>query len=184
MSFSRVETTETAKASRVLAYAWSHLVMTATSGLPDFALVMRLRGRLLNPCFRSCGRNVQIASGVKLSYTTSIDLGNDVLLANGVWVLGYGGVKIEDEVMVGPYTVIASSNHTKKDGSWRFGEPTQAPVSVQRGAWIGAHSVVTQGVTIGPGAVVAAGAVVTRNVDQHAVVGGVPAAPIGRKIKP
>jgi len=177
---SGVTTVEGSKLKRAIAYAWSHVVMTATSPLPDFAMVMRLRGRLLKRCFRSCGENVQIGSGVKLSYTTSIDLGNNVLLANGVWVLGYGGVSLDEDVMVGPYTVIASSNHTKRDGSWRFGPPTQAPVVVRRGAWIGAHSVVTQGVTIGPGALVAAGAVVTRDVHRDAVVGGVPAAPLGR----
>lgn len=180
MSYTSDVLHEDAKARRIFAYAWSHVVMAATSALPDFQVVMRLRGRLLRRCFRSCGKNVQIASGVKLSYTTSIDLGSDVLLANGVWVLGYGGVRLEDQVMVGPYSVIASSNHTKRDGSWRFGVPTQGPVVVQRGAWIGAQSVITQGVTVGQGAVVAAGAVVTRDVERDAAVGGVPAKPIGR----
>ena len=180
MSYTSDVPKEDAKARRILAYAWSHFVMSATSALPDFQVVMRLRGRLLSRCFRSCGKNVQIASGVKLSYTTSIDLGSDVLLANGAWILGFGGVRLEDQVMMGPYSVIASSNHAKRDGSWRFGTPTQGPVVVQRGAWIGAQSVITQGVTIGHGAVVAAGAVVTRNVEPDVVVGGVPATPIGR----
>ena len=178
---SRVETEEASRTRRVLAYAWSHAVVFATAGLPDFAAVMRLRGALLRPCFARCGKNVQVASGVKLSYTTSIDVGDDVLLASGSWVLGYGGVTLGDGVMLGPYSVVASSDHTKVDGSWRFGKPTQRKVSIGRGAWVGAHSVVTAGVSIGEGALVAAGAVVTKDVAAHDAVGGVPARPLKKE---
>jgi acetyltransferase-like isoleucine patch superfamily enzyme len=56
-----------------------------------------------------------------------------------------------------------------------------APVTIGDDVWIGAHAVVTGGVEIGRGAVVAAGAVVTRDVPPHAIVGGVPAMVIGER---
>jgi len=118
---------------------------------------------------------LDICWGVNVVYPTRVELGNDVLLAYGSWVQGFGEVRIEDEVMLGPYTVLASSNHTKLDGSYRKGPPDAAPIVLKRGAWTGSHVVVTAGVTIGRGAACAAGAVVTRDVPDHAIVGGIPA---------
>lgn len=160
---------------RIVAYCWFTLIMWLTSMWPDVTPVLKLRGFLLRVCFRSCGRNLQIAGGVRITFTTRIDMGNDVYLAPGCWVQGIGGVTFGDEVMLGPYTVLASTNHLKKDGSYRFGGGEPAPIALGRGAWTGAHVVITAGVTIGEGAAVAAGAVVTSDVPDHTIVGGVPA---------
>ena len=96
-------------------------------------------------------------------------------MARGCWLMGYGGIKPEDEAMLGPYTVLAASNHTKRNGSYRFGEPTGLPIELGRGVWTGAHSVVTEGVRVGAGTAVAANAVVTKDLPPDSVAGGVPA---------
>lgn len=160
---------------RILAFTWFCLVTKLTGWVPDFQFVMRLRGWLVRPCFRRCGRNFQLGSGVMIVYTTHVTIGDDVYLAYGSWIQGYGGVTLEDQVMLGPYTILASNNHTRQDRSYRFGAPACAPVVLRRGAWTGAHVVVTAGVTVGIGAACAAGAVVTRDVPDDAIVGGVPA---------
>lgn len=160
---------------RVIAYAWFTLVSSLTGFLPDFTPCLRFRGWLVRLCFSSCGRNFQLASNVKILFTTRIEVGRDVYIAPGCWLQGVGGISLGDEVMLGPYTVLASNNHTKVNGSYRFGAGASAPIRLGRGAWTGAHVVVTAGCTIGDGAAIAAGAVVTQDVPADTVAGGVPA---------
>ena len=160
---------------RIVKYAWFHVVTRLTAWWPDFKFLMRLRGLLVCWCFAECGRNFQIASNAMIVYTSRVSIGDDVYVAYGCWIQGIGGVRLEDQVMLGPYTVLATANHSKVDGSYRFGEGQYAPIHMGRGAWTGSHVVVTAGIEIGAGAACAAGAVVTRDVEPDAVVGGVPA---------
>jgi acetyltransferase-like isoleucine patch superfamily enzyme len=160
---------------RVLAYTWFCAVMGITAWLPDVRPVLRLRGWLVKGCFASCGRRFEVAGGVRITFTNRVHIGDDVYIAPGCWIQGRGGVTIGDQVMFGPYTIIATNDHTKQDGSYRFADPITAPIRFGRGAWTGGHVVVTAGVTVGAGAACAAGAVVTKDVPDHAIVGGVPA---------
>jgi len=171
---------EPGRLRRALAFAWFETVMWGTSALPDFRVVQRLRGRLVKPCFRSCGKNLMLGRDVTFAYTTHADIGNDVWIAKGAWVMGYGGVRLDDEAMLGPYTVLAAGVHTAENGSYRFAPGRSAPIVIGRGAWTGAHAVITPGVTIGRGAAVAAGTVVTGDVPDDCTVTGVP----GRVVKP
>ncbi len=160
---------------RMLKYAWFIFIMKLTGFLPDFTPVMRVRGFLLRPALRRCGRNFQICSHAMIVYTSNVSIGNDVYIAYGCWIQGLGGVTFEDQVMLGPYTILASSNHSQLEGSYRFGPAQHAPIVMRHGSWTGSHVTVTAGVTVGRGAACAAGAVVTKDVPDHAVVGGVPA---------
>jgi maltose O-acetyltransferase len=87
-------------------------------------------------------------------------------------------VHIGDEVNIGHHTVLVTSSHLVGAAIRRAGLLQTAPISIERGCWLGARVTVLPGVTIGQGAVVAAGAVVTANVAPNTVVGGVPAKPI------
>jgi maltose O-acetyltransferase len=160
---------------RCLKYCWFFLCMRATSLLPDFEPWMRFRGWLVRPCFKRCGSNLQIASGAMILCTSRVAIGNNVSIAYGVWILGDGCVTLEDEVMLGPYSVLASGNHTRKGGSYRYGEAQRAPIHVGRGAWLCSHVVITAGGEVGPGAVCGAGTVVTRRVPANTIVSGIPA---------
>lgn len=86
-----------------------------------------------------------------------------------------GPISIGQRVVIGHHVVIVTDTHDMSDPSCRGGERRSLPVTVEDGAWIGARSTILPGVTVGRGAVVAAGAVVTRDVPPNAVVGGVPA---------
>lgn len=88
----------------------------------------------------------------------------------------HGGVTIGDGSLVGHNVVFATLNHDMRPSSRSL--MTHAPITVGRDVWIGSNSTILAGVTIGDGAVVAAGAVVTRDVPPMTVVGGVPARPL------
>jgi len=83
-----------------------------------------------------------------------------------------GGIFIGNNVLIGHNVVLATIDHDLDPASRRN---HYAPIRICDNAWIGASAVITKGVTIGQNAVVAAGAVVTRDVPANTVVGGVPA---------
>jgi maltose O-acetyltransferase len=97
---------------------------------------------------------------------------------------GRGGLSIGDYVSISPGVWILTDSHDMHDPLFR---EVLAPVTIGNHAWIGSRALILPGVTVGEGAVVAAGAVVTSDVEPYTVVGGVPARPIGtrnRNVKP
>ncbi|WP_157000412.1 DapH/DapD/GlmU-related protein [Leucobacter komagatae] len=102
-------------------------------------------------------------------------VGTNVFVNQGCRFNDIGGITIGDDVMIGPNVSLLASGHPLAPAERRTGL-TSAPIHIGRGVWIGASALIMQGVTIGDDAVVAAGAVVTRDVPSRAVVGGVPAA--------
>lgn len=163
---------------RILSFVWFSLVMALTSWMPDVRPILRLRGILVRPCFAKCGRNLLVARDVTIAYSTRMEIGDDVWIAKGAWISSFGGVTLGDETMLGPYVVMVTANHRKRDGSYRFAEPEVAPIRTGRGVWIGAHSTLTPGVVLGDGVAVAAGALVTGNAPADTLVTGVPARPL------
>ena len=91
-------------------------------------------------------------------------------------------VDIGKAVMIGPSVYITDHDHGMRAGVPIQEQPLQsAPVVIGEDAWIGAHAAILKGVTVGPGAVIAAGAVVTKDVPPATIVAGVPAKPIGKR---
>lgn len=161
--------------ARVIKYIWFRFIMVATNWLPDFTSILKLRGFLLRPAFRKCGKNFQVASGTTINFSNMVEVGDNVFIANNCWIHGIGGIEIQNEVMLGPFTVLVTTNHTRFGNSWRFGKGKTSPIVLKRGIWTGAHVVITAGVTMGEGSAVAAGAVVTKDVLSDCIVGGIPA---------
>jgi acetyltransferase-like isoleucine patch superfamily enzyme len=154
---------------------WFRLIMLSTGWLGDVTPILRMRGYMMRPAFKKCGRNFQIASGAIINWSSNVVIGDDVFVANYCWIQGIGGVELHDECMLGPFTVLATNNHTVVGGSYRHGSGKCEKISVGRGAWTGAHVVITAGVAIGSGTAIAAGAVVTKDVPSHSVASGIPA---------
>ena len=118
-----------------------------------------------------------------------IEIGNNVYVGGGTIVASAASISIGDDVLVSYQCLIADSdNHSvrysirKNDlADWRDGgrhewtTTATRPVTIGRGAWLGARVIVLKGVNIGEGAVIGAGSVVTRDVPAWSVAGGNPA---------
>lgn len=105
-----------------------------------------------------------------------VRLGDRVEINNFSIVNGTGGVDIGEDTVIGPGVRIISYQHRIARGATINSQPTNAqPIHIGRDVWLGANSIILAGVTIGDGAVVAAGAVVREDVPAYAVVAGVPA---------
>ncbi len=150
---------------------------------PNNRITIRLRGILHKPFIRKCGRNFQLASGVILRDTQNMEIGDNVYIAYYAWLNGLGGIKIEDEVVIGPYVTISSVNHVCKDKSFRFGGHVVSPIKIGRGSWLAAHVSVSAGVSIGKGCLIAANSVVTKDIPDGIMVGGVPAKMISKVVE-
>lgn len=85
----------------------------------------------------------------------------------------HGGVSLGDGCQIGHNVVFATLNHGLAPEDRQTTYP--APITLGKNVWVGSNSTILQGVTIGDNAVIAAGAVVTKDVPENTIVGGVPA---------
>ncbi|MCH5155299.1 MAG: sugar O-acetyltransferase [Clostridiales bacterium] len=114
---------------------------------------------LFPPFYSDCGKNITV--------------GKRVFINSGCCFQDQGGIEIGDDVLIGQQVVIATLNHDLNPE--KRGSMIPKHVKIGNKVWIGAHATILAGVTIGDNSVVAAGAVVTKNVPENTVVGGVPA---------
>lgn len=106
-------------------------------------------------------------------YGLNIKVGKNVFINSGCCFQDQGGIEIGDNVLIGQQVVIATINHDFNPDKRANMFP--APVKIGNGVWIGAHATILSGVTVGDNAIIAAGAVVTKDVPENVVVAGVPA---------
>ncbi len=102
-----------------------------------------------------------------------ITIGKNVFINHACSFLDMGGITIEDNVLIGPKVNLITENHPLNPNDRT--SLICKPIVIKRNAWIGAAATILPGVTIGENAVVAAGAVVSKDVPANTVVGGVPA---------
>jgi acetyltransferase-like isoleucine patch superfamily enzyme len=105
---------------------------------------------------------------------TEIRVGRGVFVNQNCTFYDLGGIDIGDEVMIGPNVSLITSGHPIEPSRRRDGV-TAAPIVIGRNVWLAAGVTVIGGVTIGENSVVAAGAVVTKDVPPNTLVGGNPA---------
>lgn len=108
---------------------------------------------------------------------TGMKLGRNVFINQNCTFYDLGGLEIGDDVMIGPNVSLITSGHPVEP-SRRRDFVLAKPIVIERNVWIGAGATIIGGVTVGENSVVAAGAVVTRDVSPNVLVGGNPAAVI------
>lgn len=115
--------------------------------------------RLFPPFYTDCGKNIHV--------------GKNVFINAGCQFQDQGGIAIGDDTLIGHNVVLATLNHGFEPA--RRKDLLPAPIVIGRKVWIGSNATVLPGVTIGDHSIVAAGAVVNRDVPPDVIVGGVPA---------
>ena len=140
-----------------------------------FQWCRKIRRTLCRAIFTDCGYNVNIEKGAMFSSGSGIRLGNNSGL--GINCSVHGPLTIGENVMMGPDVVILTHTHNIERTDIPMGEQGSkiADVIIGDDVWIGMRSIIMPGVKIGKGVVIGAGAVVTKDVPDYAVVGGVPA---------
>ena len=144
---------------------------------PPTRLLSSIRNALYSRALGGCDANLQVEAGVIFEFPKRVFIGSRVFINRGTIITARAPVSIGNDVLIGPYVVINSGNHVTK----RIDVPINqqghiaAPICIGSDVWIGAHVCVLQGVTIGDGAVIGAGAVVTNDIPPFSVAMGVPA---------
>lgn len=115
--------------------------------------------RVFPPFYTDFGKNIKV--------------GNNVFINACCHFQDHGGVTLGDGCQIGHNVVFATLNHGLAPEHRHTTYP--APIVLGKNVWVGSNSTILQGVTVGDNAVVAAGAVVTKDVPANAIVGGVPA---------
>ncbi|WP_305067721.1 sugar O-acetyltransferase [Membranihabitans maritimus] len=108
-----------------------------------------------------------------LNYGKNTKIGKNVFINFNCVFLDLGGITIEDHVLIAPKVSLLSEGHPISPESRHSLVPGH--IHIKKNAWIGANATILQGVTIGENSVVAAGAVVSKDVPDNTIVGGIPA---------
>jgi acetyltransferase-like isoleucine patch superfamily enzyme len=114
---------------------------------------------MLPPFYTDFGKNIRV--------------GKNVFINHGCEFMDRGGITLQDNVLIGPKVNLVTINHPVDPSRRR--STFCAPILIKRNAWIGVGASIMPGVTIGENAIVAANAVVTKDVKANTIVGGIPA---------
>jgi acetyltransferase-like isoleucine patch superfamily enzyme len=146
-----------------------------------------LRSTLLDQLFLNVGKNLEVSPPLTVDYGENVTIGDDVFINSNFTLVNSGPIRIGSRVMIAPNVSLFSINHglcpeTRKTHSGvRLDYP--APITIEDDVWIGGHTVVLAGVTIGAGCVIGAGSVVTKDIPKNCIAVGNPATVI-REIEP
>ena len=158
------------------------LVAQALCGLVPPFLGVRLRPRLLRLGGLRIGRGTTVWGRVLVGGASDparrLTFGEDCIVNGNCTFDVAAPITVGHNVAFGHEVLVVTGGHVLGPSGRRAADLRADPVVIGDGAWLGARSIVLPGVTIGPGAVVAAGAVVTRDVPADTLVAGVPARPL------
>ena len=143
------------------------------SGSADAAALLRAR-------LAHAGKNAIIRPPFYCDYGTNISLGDGVFLNFNCIILDVVRVTIGDRTQIGPGVQILTADHPRDAATRAAGLEFGQPIVIGSDVWIGGAALLLPGVTVGDGAVIGAGAVVTRDVPAGATVAGSPARIIKR----
>jgi acetyltransferase-like isoleucine patch superfamily enzyme len=162
------------KAIIVVSY---ELIQRLLFSLPRYRVLDSIKALFLKGVGAKVGKRVTFYPGLWIAPGRNLILGDDVDLALEVLIVTSGGVSIGNRTLVGYRTQILSTNHIIPAVPGRiFGSGhIKKFVTIGDDVWIGSNCIVLPGVTIGSGAVVGAGSIITKDVPKNTIVAGNPA---------
>lgn len=122
--------------------------------------------------------SVAVFTPLYINYGKHTRLGKNVFINFDCTFLDLGGISIEDNVLIAPKVSLLSEGHPMEPENRQ--SLTVAPIHIKKNVWIGANATILQGVTIGENSIIAAGAVVSKDVPDNVIAGGIPAKVIKR----
>lgn len=117
--------------------------------------------------------SVAVFTPLYINYGKNTRIGKNVFINFDCTFLDLGGITIEDNVLIAPKVSLLSEGHPLSPEKRQTLVPGH--IHIKKNAWIGAGAIILQGVTVGENAVVAAGAIVSKDVPDNTIVGGIPA---------
>lgn len=130
---------------------------------------------ILRELLGSCGENLTVNQPFRCDYGRNIRLGDNVFINFNMTILDEAEVTIGNNVFIGPNVSVYTPCHPLDADERNTGVEWAEPVTIGNDVWIGGNTVILPGVTIGDGAVVGAGSVVSRDVPEASLVVGCPA---------
>ncbi len=153
------------------------ILQSIFSIFPDFYIGIRLRRILYKYYLNNCGKKLSIASRVHIEVPEKITIGNFTGINMNCWISGGGGIKIGNNVLIGPNVIIHSANHnfSKTDVLIKDQGHSFKEVIIEDDVWIGAGAIILPGVKIKRGSVIGAGSIVTKDIPEYSIAVGNPA---------
>lgn len=121
------------------------------------------------------GENCRFENNIYIGDTTKLRIGKECQINENVFIQG---ANIGDNVLIAPYVAILSVSHIHDQIGLPIalqGETEPAPPQIGNGVWLGRNAIIMPGIYIGDNSIIAAGAVVVKDVPKNVIVGGVPA---------
>jgi maltose O-acetyltransferase len=137
-------------------------------------IYVRSQSRYLKRNFASCGKGVSIDGMVKVAHPENIHIGNHSRINHNCFLNASAQITIGNFCSISPGCQLHTGGLDLRE-PYRVRKHILAPITLEDGVWICSGSVITKGVTIGRGAVIAANSVVTKDVPPFQMYGGVPA---------
>lgn len=155
--------------------AWEAVAKTIrlSSALNTSLTIDEIRERLSEITGKQIDKSTTVFIPFHTNFGRHITIGKNVFINHACSFLDLGGITIEDDVLIGPRVNLTTENHPTDP--LRRKSLVLNSILIKRNAWLGAGVTVLPGVTIGENAIVAAGAVVTKDVADNTIVGGIPA---------
>lgn len=132
-------------------------------------------------CGMQIGKHAVIYYGTEIRDPQNIKIGNGSIIGDNSILDGRNGIIIGENVVFASNVRIWTEQHDHRDPWFRCETQEHNPVIIDDRAWIGSHTIILHSVHIGEGAVIAAGAVVTHNVQPYTIVAGIPAKRVGER---
>lgn len=152
-------------------------LMSIVLAMPRYRVFCNLKCSFLRLVGAKVGKSVDIYPGVWITPGRNLIVGDCVDLSKDVLITTSGGVSIGDRTLIGYRTQILSTNHeiTAVGVGIPVSGNVHKPIVIGKDVWIAANCIITAGVNIGDGAVIAAGSIVTKNIPSNAIAAGNPA---------